>query len=474
MAQEVFWLLLGEVQADPGLVDGGFAVGRVVHLQQKVRAFGNVHAGTFRHAGRLVARRVADNVVIEHALAAPAGLAAVPGPIGSADQHVVHDIAIAGNDRCCLDPDAVVQGVLQHRELVVDGARGRHLKGRHFQHQVRRAQRPLIARPGDGQQRIFAFAAGGARFDPVDEGLRFFDAQALVALPVADLRVGVPGRHAPGAHHFANHWREALNHGVAGHRPGPDAAGPVADRALFLQQGRDGVGVADGRVIGLARREVDQATHGIAFCLADFAAGQHGGQRILCVAFAGLFFLSLVVEPVIQGTAVHDLPGARLDDQHLAGPDQFQGFADQLRGVVQDRHVDAPFPGFCRDAGTLVLEVGVEHGKAHALGLELVAQRLEVGDGVAHDRAAVAVHHQRDGLVVAVVQLLSLAGVVEQYEIIDALRLGRQGLKREQQRREQRAGQAAGQASAASGLSGGLGRGVHGGCSGQNILLSMP
>ena len=41
-----------------------------------------------------------------------------------------------------------------------------------------------------------------------------------------------PGTHALGAHHFADHRREAAHDVVAGHRPGCDAAFAMAGDAF--------------------------------------------------------------------------------------------------------------------------------------------------------------------------------------------------------------------------------------------------
>ena len=74
----------------------------------------------------------------------------------------------------------------------------------------------------------------------------------------------MPWRHTFGANDFAHHGGKAAHHLIAGHGPRAKTALGMTNHTLFLEDWRDGIGVADLRMVDIALGEVDQAAHGVA------------------------------------------------------------------------------------------------------------------------------------------------------------------------------------------------------------------
>ncbi len=93
------------------------------------------------------------------------------------------------------------------------------------------------------------------------------------------LGIGVPGGHAPLAHHLADHVGPARHFAVIIHSERPDLAGAMATDAVILKDARDLLRVGH---LGLGIRFVnaaDQAAHRIDVFRLHALVGQHGIQR---------------------------------------------------------------------------------------------------------------------------------------------------------------------------------------------------
>ena len=124
--------------------------------------------------------------------------------------------------------------------------------------------------------------------------------------------------------------------------------------------------------------------------------------------------MTLVYLPVVDRSAVGNLPSLWVDDEHLCGAHEVQRLADELGFVVQDRHVDPEFFSLSQNRAALILQIGVQHHEVHALIGVCVAQCFVIGECVAHDRAAIALNHDDHGrLVAVVVQIVCVAVLVK-------------------------------------------------------------
>ena len=198
----------------------------------------------------------------------------------------------------------------------------------------------------------------------------------------------------------------------------------MADHAVLLQDGRHVGDVVDLRGLLITGGKVDEAADGVPFCHLDGSA-LTADQRldgVGGVVLAGLGALAfIVVDAVIERPPVGDLPGLGVYHQHLGSAHQPKGFADELRLVVKNGDVDVPFGSLLLDGGAVVLQVGVEHVELDALLPVLVAQRLVVVERIAHDGAAIALHHDdHRRSVPVVVELVGSALMVEQHEVVHA------------------------------------------------------
>ena len=70
---------------------------------------------------------------------------------------------------------------------------------------------------------------------------------------------------------------------------------------------------------------------------------------------------------------------------------------------MQDRHVDSEFFSLGQNRAALVLQIGVQHHEVHALIGVGIAQCFEIGQRVAHDRAAITLNHDDHGRLFVVV-----------------------------------------------------------------------
>ena len=173
-------------------------------------------------------------------------------------------------------------------------------------------------------------------------------------------------------------------------------------------------------MLGAALREIDQAADGLRRRQGHRPPGQQVLDGVAQVVLGGRRLLMLVGQSVVHGAPVGHGPGGGIDDDHLAGAHQAEGFADELGVVEQHGQVDGERLGFPGDGGAVVLQVGVEQQELDPPGRELVPQRLEAGQGVAHDRAAVALNHDHHRRRVAVVvEVAAAALVVQQPEVVD-------------------------------------------------------
>ena len=174
-------------------------------------------------------------------------------------------------------------------------------------------------------------------------------------------------------------------------------------------------------MVGVGAGQIDQATHGIAGGDGDRRAAEQGVEGVAQVVFGCGLFLALVAQAVVDRSAIGDLPGPGVDDQHLGRARQVERLGYELRLVDEDRVGNPPLFGLRGDRRATVLEVGVQHEELDAPGCIGVADRGVVGEGVAHDGAAVALHDQyHRGRVGVVVELVGRPALVEEHEVVDA------------------------------------------------------
>ena len=157
--------------------------------------------------------------------------------------------------------------------------------------------------------------------------------------------------------------------------------------------------------------EVDRAAFG-------FGAGNLDGFTGNDARQGRLQMLAVLTERAFVG----DGPVVRADHEHFTGSRDTQRLANDLGRVHQHRNIEAELFGFSRDAGTIILETGVDHEKLHALRGVLVAQRLDGRQRLRDQRTIVGLRHQYDGFRVAeVVKLMGRTKLVQEPEIIDSI-----------------------------------------------------
>ena len=244
-------------------------------------------------------------------------------------------LSVAGQQRCRLHPARFGLRVHRRGELIVDHARRRHGVGRHVEHEVRLAQRPVRRRMRLLRQRIIALATRRARLDPVDHRADLVGRKPAIVLELADRRIRMPGRHRLGADRLADHRREHLHLIVVRHRKRRDAAGLVTDNALLLEDRRHVLRVGNLRMLRApaAVDEVDRRTLAHNVRGRDGAPGQHVAQRFLQIALG-----ARCRRAAIHRTMIQDAQRLRLDQEGLARIGDAQLLASQLQLVMQHRH----------------------------------------------------------------------------------------------------------------------------------------
>ena len=160
--------------------------------------------------------------------------------------HVMHDRTVAG-DRCPSHAPT-------HR--VPSGSRPRSAGSRRCRSPARR--RPALRRPGPACRtptpaRSSCSSASGS--GPLPRGApasiqctsvcASSTRQRAIVLEDADVRIGVPRRHALACGRLRGSSARSPHDVVVRHREGPDAAGAVAGDAVVDQQRRDLVRVGD-------------------------------------------------------------------------------------------------------------------------------------------------------------------------------------------------------------------------------------
>ena len=209
--------------------------------------------------------------------------------------------------------------------------------------------------------------------------LRLLIRDRAITNEVAEMRIGVPRRHALGANDFADHRREATHVFITRHRPRPDAAGTMTGDALFLQQWCDLIDIGNFCVLGfsLALGEIDNATDCFGFFNRNGFIRENGAERVGQIAILRLRLLRAKRKTIIDRPAISKLPRARIDYENIGGACNTQSFADQLRLIAQDRQIDAEFGGFLRERRAIILCVRIDHQKFDALLRKIFAQCVQ-------------------------------------------------------------------------------------------------
>lgn len=196
---------------------------------------------------------------------------------------------------------------------------------------------------------------------------------------------------------------------------------------FFSRIGATSLGIGD-RCDLAPLGEVDQATRAHLAGGQGLATGQGGLDRVGGPGVLGVGLLAAVVQPVVQRTAVGDLPGLGVDHEELGRAGDAKLLADQLVGVLQDRDVDPVLGLLLGDGLHAVLHGGVHHQELDALALVLRLKGLQRGAEVAHDGAAVGVADKHDNLGVGPIELVAHVLGVGQHEVVDGG--GRRRLRR--------------------------------------------
>ena len=127
---------------------------------------------------------------------------------------------------------------------------------------------------------------------------------------------------------------------------------------------------------------------------------------------------------VVDGTVVDNAVAVlRIENENLCRPRHAERLADELFAVHQDGNFEAIFLGLLRDLRPVILQLRVQHEELDALIGKALLQIVQILAGIAHDRAAIALCHDHDGLGIAVViEFVRLAFVVREAEIVGVVR----------------------------------------------------
>ncbi|MFM1920520.1 MAG: hypothetical protein RLZZ303_2154 [Candidatus Hydrogenedentota bacterium] len=261
-------------------------------------------------------------------------------------------------------------------------------------------------------------------------------------LEVAHLGVRVPGGHAIGEQHFANHLSPATHPGMAIHGERTHLASTMALDAFLLQDGRDVVVGDSGRI-----EYVDfAALHRVALHfnrLARHDRIEHFAQ----VKLGGLGLLGAVVEAIIQRAPIDDLPLLWGDHQNLAGAFEAQAARDDLRGIHEGRQRHTELFKLLGHILPGVLRIGVDHQELDALIPVGAGDAPQLGIALAGDGTSVALNVKNDRFLIGVaIEFVGVATMIRQPEVLGLggrSRLGSQGRKQRDSRSETERGQPA-------------------------------
>src|SRR5690348_1934958 len=120
------------------------------------------------------------------------------------------------------------------------------------------------------------------------------------------LGAGVPGRHAPFAHDFADHRCPTDDLVVARHGERTNLAVAMAAFAAILEDARHLAGIGDGRILLRYWSATDQAPRSMRRSQADFATCQQIFERVGQVLLCGR--RPLIADACLESVLVVDPP----------------------------------------------------------------------------------------------------------------------------------------------------------------------
>ncbi len=241
--------VIGPDEADLGLIVGRRAVRRVVHLQNDIRAGGNLarHARP-ADAGRLTGRIDRKYVGL--------GWTALPriARLANIRDRVMNDGAHSRPDLDGLDTAILCEMERNDDVLVIDLVARRNVNRlRHAKNQVRLANCPKV-RPDDWCRSIAFVAGRRARINPFAHCSDLSLVEPGIVLELNRRGLGEPWRHAPAEHLLADTLRPGTGLRVCEQRHRADLSGAVAGLTVPLED-RKHVGVERRCVRGREEKE---------------------------------------------------------------------------------------------------------------------------------------------------------------------------------------------------------------------------